>query len=293
MGNKLQFSAWNAALIYQESDYQINHQFADAIIQELKNQSIQSKLLILHENKKLDLSNYDLIINRTRKADFLTNLKPTCKVFNHPIFTKMANDKFETYKWAKLNRIKTISTKIYQNEDSKSYSYPAVIKSRDGHGGSEVYKVDNLKALEQLNQLHQKDKYIIQDYDAKGNRDIRVYIMFNKIFFCVERIANHNEFRSNFGINQNAKRFYLTLKQRLKIKSIIKKLPLGFYSLDFFIHRKNKLVLNEIEDVVGSRTIYHLKPNINIPKILVSKIVYFLKRPEKLNKFDKPLSIKY
>ncbi|WP_169735590.1 ATP-grasp domain-containing protein [Mycoplasmoides alvi] len=268
------------ALVYTKNDYDNNNFFADQIIYELTKWNVLCDLILIDNNNKIDLTKYEVIINRSRSIDFLINKKKDSIVLNNPTFTDMANNKFKTYLWCKLNKINVLDTKLFNKKNN--LTYPFVIKEIKGHGGKEVYKINDINDLNKINLINKE--FIIQDFFKQGNVDIRVYVMFKKILFVAKRMAtNLNEFRSNFSINKNASKFRLNFLQKKYVKKIINKLPLGFYGLDFFINDKKKLILNEIEDVVGSRMIYHLKPKINVPKIFVASILKNLKKCKSWN----------
>lgn len=267
----------SAALIYAKNDYQINHLFADEIIEELEKKKIQTKLILIDQDNKqnIDLTNYDIIINRSRFFEFLVNFKNKRHVFNQPEFTKMANDKYLTYKWAKYNNIRCLKTDLFQNKEIKNYKFPVVIKQRDGHGGKEVFKFNNSKDLEENNLIN--EKYVVQEFFKQAKSDIRVYVMFKKIIAVIKRTAKNDEFRSNLSIGGKVEKYHLSLSNYFYVRKIINDLPDGYYGLDFF-KKSGKLILNEVEDVVGSRSLYKLKKNLNIPKLLVKKIIKKLKK---------------
>lgn len=267
----------SAALIYAKNDYQINHFFADQIIEEFAKKKIKANLILVDNDNKqnVDLTNYDIVINRSRVFEFLLNFKNKRHVFNQPEFTKMANDKYLTYKWAKYNNIKCLETQLFQNKDIKNYKFPVVIKQRYGHGGKEVMKFNNLKNLEEVNLVN--EKYIVQEFFKNAKSDIRVYVMFKKIIAVIKRTAKDGEFRSNLSIGGKVEKYHLSLNNYFYVKKIINDLPEGYYGLDFF-KKSQKLILNEVEDVVGSRSLYKLKKNLNIPKLLVKKIIKKLKK---------------
>lgn len=267
----------SAALIYAKNDYQINHFFADQIIEEFAKKKIKANLILVDNDNKqnVDLTNYDIVVNRSRMFEFLLNFKNKRHVFNQPEFTKMANDKYLTYKWAKYNNIKCLKTELFRNNEIKNYKFPLVIKQRDGHGGKEVMKFNNLKELEEANFIN--EKYIVQEFFKNGKSDIRVYVMFKKIIAVIKRTAKEEEFRSNLSIGGKVEKYHLSLNNYFYIKKIINDLPEGYYGLDFF-KKSQKLILNEVEDVVGSRSLYKLKKNLNIPKLLVKKIIKKLKK---------------
>ncbi|WP_027119784.1 ATP-grasp domain-containing protein [[Mycoplasma] testudinis] len=267
------------ALIYAKNDYQINHHFADAILKEFETHNHLAKLILIDPNKdeKIDLTGFDVIINRSRKIEFLEGFQNKRHIFNQPDFTKMANDKFLTFQWMKFNSIRCLTTELLNFRKAKDYKYPIVVKKRDGHGGSEVYKFNSYKDLELKNLDPQS--HIVQEFFKNGDVDVRVYVMFGKILSSIKRQSPQDDFRSNVSVGGGGNVYKLTFWEKIYIKKIIKMLPLGYYSLDFF-WKANKLILNEIEDVTGSRMIQRLGLKIDIPKILVKNIIHRLKKAD-------------
>ena len=285
MVNEKKILKLNVAIIYEENDFEKNKYFANKLIESFYEYKCSPKLFLIKKNidNKINLDSFDIIVNRTRLTNFLPK-KEEILIFNEPEFTTMANNKFETFLWAKLNKINVLPTQLFNVKNMKNF--PFILKEVSSYGGKEVYKINELIDIDKINMINKK--YIMQEYLKEGNIDIRVYVMFKKILCSIKRTTNDlNEFRSNFSINKNAKKFYFSFWQKKEIKKIIKKLPLGFYGIDFFIDAKKKLILNEIEDVVGSRMIYHLNLKLDIPKLFVKYLLKNIKKVKKQKNFLK------
>lgn len=278
MAIKKQWQRFRVAVVYNVSDYQVNQTFADALVAAFKAYGVGAALLQLSDapHACVDLSSYDIIVNRTRRTGFLEHAKPTAMVFNDLETTVMANDKLKTYAWAQFSRIPALKTEPYDFREASKYQYPIVIKQVDGHGGQNVYKVDSAEVLDKLNLPQGKD-FAVQEYCPAGTTDFRAYILFNKILCVVARDAAPGEWRANYSINRRARKVTLTLKEWIRLKRIASLLPPGYYGIDFFRTKKG-FILNEVEDVVGARAVYALWPKIDLPRKYVRALFANLDR---------------
>lgn len=271
MAVKAEWARFRVAVVYNDRDYQVNKAFADSLVDAFNAYGVKATLLRLADDShaQVDLSGYDIVVNRTRRTWFLKHAKPEAAIFNKPEFTVMANDKLRTSAWATLNKVKALDTRPYSFRDAGEYKYPIVVKKVDGRGGEEVFKADCAEDLDKL-QLPPGD-YVAQEYCPAGGVDYRAYVMFRKIVHVVAREAAPGEWRANYSINKRARRARLTLKEFIRIKRIAKMLPYGYYGIDFF-RDKGKFVLNEVEDVVGARAVYQLWPRTDIAKRYVKEL---------------------
>ena len=85
---------------------------------------------------------------------------------------------------------------------------------------------------------------------------MRVYVLGGKVLVAVKR-SSKTDFRSNFSLGGNAELTTVSQKVLEYIERIVKELEADFIGIDFIRHN-GEWVLNEIEDVVGTRMIYSL-----------------------------------
>ena len=141
-----------------------------------------------------------------------------------------------------------------------------IIKTIDGHGGNEVYILqDFIKDNDKDNDKDIKTDMVIQPLLDKCNKDVRVYVLNNKIIAAVERCGN-NDFRSNFSLGGSVKEYSLKENEINIVKRIINLFNektkgysvkgLFYAGIDFLIDSNGDVLFNEIEDVVGSRMLY-------------------------------------
>lgn len=189
--------------------------------------------------------------------------------------------------------------------------YPAVVKSCEGHGGTQVYWIQDKTAWLQWLQEHlcsgsgavaaetgpglqqqisdnivrQTDRtktgvpeisrteadtpglcvsqagicetnYIIQQASNEPGRDLRVYIVGNKITAAVLRTSD-TDFRSNYCLGGTARLYTLSQKERELVQRAVSGLEIGMAGIDFIFHN-GEPVFNEIEDTAGARALYAL-----------------------------------
>ena len=176
-------------------------------------------------------------------------------VFNNSATARVANDKWQTYLLARELDISVMDT---ASLDSSTFpkSYPRVIKSVDGHGGSEVFLVKSAEECKELLSLHSNKRFISQELSSEPGVDMRVYVMGDSVIAATKRTSK-SDFRSNFSLGGSAELDAPTEKMLDVISKIRDALKFDFVGVDFIRHN-GEWVLNEIEDVVGTRMIYSL-----------------------------------
>lgn len=284
-------------LVYDKADAEYNKWFIERIITMGAKKGLDIKLLLSedvlcgsegakYDNKEPlervlapgdikseflnEIKNDDFAImrNRNRKMnEFLESKGIRC--FNSSYVCKIGNDKWEMYR-----DFQTAGIPVMYTQQSR-LPFPFIMKPRDGHGGENVFLVNNIDEYENIVKVmhnHEKtdaepsdsanmssniDKFIYQMPASEKGRDIRVYIVGNTILTAMERRADakSDEFRANFSLGGSAKEHVLTddeLKLAAKVADYIKA---DFVGIDL-IYNNDKPVVNEIEDAVGTRMLY-------------------------------------
>ena len=177
------------------------------------------------------------------------------RIFNNFAVAAVANDKWLTYQAVSGLGLPTMPT-AYAAETSKTspYGYPVVVKSRDGHGGAEVFKIETEKAYRAFFKTHSVENYIVQKLCSEVGVDMRVYVLGGKILASVLRRSN-TDFRSNFSLGGEVCLTETPTEICQMVERLQTKFAFDFVGVDF-IRDEGKWVLNEIEDVVGSRMLY-------------------------------------
>jgi gamma-F420-2:alpha-L-glutamate ligase len=260
---------YKGLLIYQKEDYNKNKWFADQFIQkgEQFNLDIQlvftEDLSLMIEEGKLSvykrermMISPDFVINRSRNSQISLHFELMgCRVFNNSQVTEICNDKAKTHQIINSHGIKSVKTVISFTGTQSVLTYPVVLKTNRGHGGTEVYKVNNQTELTEYRGQLQPDEIILQEMCNNPGIDVRVFILGGEIIGAVKRYSSNN-FRSNFSLGGRAERYNLSFDQRALVNKIGKILDFDFVGIDFLIDHDGEFLFNEIEDAVGTRTLY-------------------------------------
>lgn len=214
-----------------------NRNFINWLIEKAKELGIELKLVT-------DISNLptpDFILNRGR--NYKLNEAFDCMHINTTEVVKIANDKWLTYLKFK-DHIKMMPT--YKIDDIPKY--PCIIKNRFGHGGDDVHWVTKAGSF--------NSDYIGQDIAPVLGKDLRVYILDNKIYASVLRSSDN--FKSNYSLGGHAQLYHLNNDEKEIIQTILDIMPIDYGGIDFLFDQDGKLILNEIEDPVGAKMLYNL-----------------------------------
>lgn len=204
----------------------------------------------------------EFVINRTRDyrlAEFLE--VQGIRVFNHSQIARLGNDKAEAYRYMQQKGIPVMPT-LYAAKTPPPW-YPAVVKSCDGHGGTEVYLVRDEAGWEEWKQKICAcgdsgcgKRYVVQRAASDLGKDVRVYIVGNRIAAAVMR-TSETDFRSNYCLGGSVKLYDLSEKECVLVQRTIAGLSIGMAGIDFIFH-EGEMVFNEIEDMAGARGLYSL-----------------------------------
>lgn len=202
------------------------------------------------------------------------------KVFNNSGVSLIANDKFLTYTFAKKLKIPTMKTQTLEDfiksveQKRQEINFPCVLKSVDGHGGSEVFKVENLNQIIDKTNNYKNKKFIIQELCDTVGKDMRIYLLGNEILCCCLRTSK-TDFRSNYSLGGTASLCLPTESQLKTVNKIYDELKPDLLGVDF-IYDNNEWVLNEIEDIVGTRMVYSLT-SIDVVSLYLERILNQIK----------------
>ena len=260
-------------LIYDTQGKNRNAWFIDRLICFAKESGVTLKLVLDSEYKSLPLPNFALVrcINPLINKFYQDN---GVKVFNSYALSKIANDKYESYLFAKKLNIPVMETTLLKDFDTDNFEKGNfVVKSRSGHGGKEVYLVKSKQDYENI-KIESKEDYIVQTVADTLGVDTRVYCLEKRVVLAVKRTSD-KDFRSNFSLGGNIERVEITKEQGEIVSKILKELSPTFVGIDF-IFDKGKWVLNEMEDPVRSRMIYKVS-DIDIAKEYILSVLNVVK----------------
>ena len=238
--------------VYRKEDAIRNKTFIDYLCKACD--SFEIKFVLKFWDDFPFVGNPDAVINRTNDfkiSKYFEEKKIRC--FNNSSLTKIANDKNLCYGYVASNNIKI--QKVYSNS-SEINSFPVVFKNPLGRGGNEVFLINSKEELEL--KINEYPYYTIQEFlEAKTPRDLRVYVIGNKIIKGLVRIGT-KDFRANYSISKQAKTYEFKEHELEYIQKVINLFNIDYAGIDFLLDDDNNLIFNEIEDSVGARALYEL-----------------------------------
>ncbi|WP_226376848.1 ATP-grasp domain-containing protein [Oceanobacillus halotolerans] len=228
---------------------------------------MNQKLSILKDGESTSFPNFAIV--RTIDpllSSHLENIGIT--VYNSSYVASICNHKAMTHQEVMKLHIPMVNT-IFTTKDTISpaappIEYPFVIKDVHSRGGKHVFYVNNERVLkESLMKITSQD-ILIQDCKVQLGKDVRVFVIGKEIIAAVLR-ESQTDFRANFKLGGQASIYHLSSSEKQMIQKIVKHFDFGMVGIDFLINHDGTLLFNEIEDVVGSRTLSAVS-DINIVK---------------------------
>ncbi len=267
--------AW---LIYRKADAEKNHDYIQWFISEARKQNLQMTLVLredlligIRQNKpaifkdNTPISPPQAAVVRTIDPLLSLHLERLgTTVFNSAEVARICNHKGLTHHYVSQLEVPMMDTFYFAKAELPTQpplAYPFVIKNVHGRGGKEVFYIKNTTEWEQC-----KDKLseqlIIQTADVQLGKDLRVFVIGKEIITSVLRESNI-DFRANYTLGGNASLYQLTEQEKKIIQKMIAHFDFDLVGIDFLIGKNGELLFNEIEDIVGSRTLSKLT-NINL-----------------------------
>ncbi|PGL71282.1 ATP-grasp domain-containing protein [Bacillus sp. AFS055030] len=260
-------------LIYSEVDAEKNRTYIDWLVSSASKNGIELKLIytehivigvrnginiLCYEGKELCKPAF--VIMRAISQILSSHFEEMgIRTFNNRAISTMANHKFLTHQKLASLGIPMLDTFYYKKSTIiKSLGivhFPCVLKNCTGRGGSEVYFINNQEELLETVQNSNFDELLIQSVAEQLGKDLRVFIIGKEIVAAVLRYSE-KDFRANFSLGGSAMLYELSKYERELIQKIVDSFDFDFVGIDFMFDANNQLILNEIEDVVGSRTLY-------------------------------------
>ena len=256
----------NGLIVYNLVDQEKNKWFIKECIKQCNDDSFsllykeESEVLSYLEGHKVDF-----VIYRARDYKLVNLLEQKgIKCFNNSLTNRIANDKYATYILCKEQGINCLETLL---DDPNNLPCPFIMKSLDGHGGQEVYLINNEQ--ERLELIKKSQKHFIYQRYLSNSQDVRVYVLNNQVVAAVER-KNANDYRSNFSLGGEVRTYQPSQEMVDTAIKVSKLLSATYIGVDFLIDGSN-IYLNEIEDPVGARMLYKTS-NINIINLFTKEI---------------------
>lgn len=208
-----------------------------------------NKLYVEHEMQPISLPDFAIV--RTIDPFFTKQLEQLgIPCFNSSFVSEIANDKAKTHQYLSSLGI-PMSDTVYCNgrPGADDMELPFIAKETSGRGGKQVFLIEHADDLAQLND----GNWIVQKPGLFG-RDIRVFVVGNKVKAAVLR-ESASSFKANYTLGGSASLYELTASELALVERVMKSFDFGLVGIDFIFAEDGSLMLNEIEDVVGSRTL--------------------------------------
>lgn len=241
-------------LIYCLEDIYKNKKSIEMFKKNFKKYDADCELVIfeeIHEKLIKETEYPDIVINRSRSCEIAERLKNEVRhVYNTPRIAELGNDKMAALDFAKKNGLKIME---YYNGISEIKTYPVVAKTKAGHGGNEVFLVKSKAEAEKIYSAYRE--VFFQEYSEQGCEDIRVYIVGGRILCAIKRQSG-SDFRSNYSLGGHVAQTDIPEDIYGQLTKLLKSLgEIAYCGIDF-IKYQDTWVFNEIEDVVGARSVY-------------------------------------
>ena len=243
-------------LVYSQEGYDLNRWFADRLSVSAAEEGLDLTRCIISGDGGLPSGPMpDFAVMRVIRPDLSAMLEAKgVRVFNDAETARVANDKWETFRLARRLGIPVLDTKRFTLPECGAMRFPCVVKSLDGHGGSEVFLVRDADTLEPILAMTGKSAFIAQSLCDEPGVDMRVYMLGGEAIATVRRTSK-TDFRSNFKLGGKVERVDPVPNVVEIAKRLYDHLKFDFVGVDFIRHG-GRWMLNEIEDVVGTRMLY-------------------------------------
>lgn len=180
------------------------------------------------------------------------------RLVNRAEVNRIANDKWLSYQLFTMLGVPCIPT--YR----KPQEFPCIAKTVDGHGGTEVAKIESPDAM-----VHFKSDTIYQPV-VPHMADVRAYVLGDQVVGAVKR-SSASSFRKNFSLGASVEKYTLDSVQELEVLKIARAIKADYIGIDFLLLEDGRHLFNEIEDPVGARSFYQTH-EANIAELLVRHI---------------------
>lgn len=252
---------------------------------------------------------YNIILNRDKahyRSTFISEATQDLLYKSTPVFYKLIYKLFpKLYKPIPIINSaetsskcwdKAVTTKVFEEENiphpktvivndnvnlalkviEEKFQYPVVIKTSIGSHGNSVYIVDIYEqaniTLKRLSKgpFYQREFYI-QEYIHEGDRDIRCFVIGDKVVAQYMRVAAENERRSNIHLGGKGIEYKLNKElEELALKAA-KAVGGGILGIDIFETKKGYVVneINEVPEFNGCLSV----TKVDIPNLIIDYLL--------------------
>ena len=258
-------------IVYDFKDALRNKWFVNKCLEQLNSKGVALNFIheaLLDEYLKKNSETIDFVIYRGRNHDLVASLeKKGIKVFNNSFTNKLANDKYLTYEFLLDHDLPCVKTTL---DFSEIKHFPAIMKSVTGHGGEEVFLIEDHSdpQYEALLKENPDLTFIYQEF-IHNVGDVRVYVLNHKVVVGIKRINPHN-YRNNFSLGGDISVYKLSPEMEDAAIKVADLLDADFIGVDFLL-TEDGFLINEIEDPVGCRMVYQAT-NIDIVSLFCNYV---------------------
>ncbi|MCL6459323.1 MAG: ATP-grasp domain-containing protein [Gorillibacterium sp.] len=278
-------------LIYNQADAERNRAYIDWFLSEAEAAGVELQF-VSKEDLTFGVKNNLLYLKRSNEPDRLPDFCVMrnmdellsvhlealgVKVYNNSFVSQIANDKAKAHQYLAKHNIPMPDTTFVQADDYREANFtrlvfPVVLKAVKGRGGTEVFLIDSLEELTARVKLRLErgsDSYVVQQLVQPG-KDLRVFIVGQQIVGAILRESDR-DFRANFSLGGRSSLYPLNEVETSLVRQIMDLFELGMVGIDFVFGHDGSMLFNEMEDVVGSRTL-SLNSDLNILKIYLDAL---------------------
>lgn len=195
----------------------------------------------------------DVVVSRARDWKLSKRLEDEgALVVNGSEVCRIADDKLLTYRMCDDLAIPHLPVSL--PGEPLPGGPPWVVKSRSGHGGSQVLMAHDATELEEA--CASMPDPLIQETAPVLGRDMRAYVLDGEILACVMR-SSDSDFRANYSLGGKAELCDCPGGCREIIEKVVGRLDPVLIGVDF-VFGDDRVYLNEVEDAVGTRMLYSL-----------------------------------
>ena len=235
-------------ILYDRADLEHNRFFADRLRDNGERLGMRTRVVTTDSVDGVP----DLVVSRSRDWHISEKLESLgAMVFNDSRTCMVCNDKLETYRMAERLGIPFMPCSV--SGEGLPDGPPWVVKSRSGHGGSQVAMAGDRDELEKV--VDRIPDPIVQEAAPVLGRDMRAYVLDGEVLACVMR-SSENDFRANYSLGGRAELCEPPEECLRMIEKVVSELHPMFVGVDFVFG--DRPYLNEVEDVVGTRMLYSL-----------------------------------
>ena len=252
-------------IVYNGYDAKCNRFFINKCLELLNDETFSLKYV--DEEKLLEYvatNKVDFVIYRGRNFRLLEELEENgIRSFNNVLTNRVANDKYLTYKFLKEENLPYIETYL------EPKSFPCIMKSVSGHGGQEVFFVKDLEEANHIKSEHPQLKFVYQEF-LENNGDVRIYVLNKRVVVAIKR-KSQKDYRNNYSLGGEVELYEPSKDMVDTATKIAALLKADFIGVDFLLTRDGYKII-ELEDPVGSRMVYKIKPELDIIKLFIEHI---------------------